>query len=88
MTTGDAVNDIVRKLAELDRTQLLCRNRKLADEDFTWPERSMELRARVMLIVADGPSQDLLDALGAHCVAYKIALARAEETRVDSGEAA
>lgn len=88
LSRTQALADIHRKLAQLDRTQILCRSRSLADEDLTWQERSMELRARVMLIVADGPTQDLLDAIGAHIVAYKQALAASEEVSVTSGEAA
>lgn len=88
MMTVDAVNEVVRKLHDLDRRALLTDTPRLAEQDMTWLERSQELLARVNLLVADGPSQDMLDAIAAHVIAYKLALAAAEELRVESGEAA
>lgn len=85
MIVLEAVNEIVTKLHDLNRRQLLTDLPALAEADMTWGERALELQARVNLLVADGPSQDVLSALGAHVLAFKIALAEAEETRVDSG---
>jgi hypothetical protein len=84
----DAINELVVKLTDLNRRQLLTGLPILAEADMTWGERALELQARVNLIVADGPSQDVLDALGAHVLAFKIALAEAEETQVESGSEA
>lgn len=85
MIVQEAVNDIVRKLNDLDRRELLTDLPRLAEQDMTWYERVQELRARVNLLDADGASQDVLDSLGAHVLAFKVAFAAAEETRVDSG---
>lgn len=85
MIVIEAVNGIVRKLNDLNRRELLTDLPRLAEQDKTWGERNMEMRARLDLMLADGPTQDILDALGAHVIAFKIALATAEETRVDSG---
>lgn len=88
MTRSQALSDIHRKLAHMDDRELACALRPLSEQDMTWNERTDELHARVVLLLADGPSQDVLDAIGAHVVSYKIALAGAEETRIESGEAA
>lgn len=88
MTEGEALMDISNKLVLLNARQRRMRLPTLEHLDETWQERIDELRARIVLLMADGPSQDVLDTLGAHVVAFKQALDAAEETRVDSGAAA
>jgi len=88
MTRSQALTDIRLKLAKMDDREAACSLRPLSEQDMTWQERTDEIHARVVLLLADGPSQDVLDAIGAHVVAYKVALAGAEETRIESGEAA
>jgi hypothetical protein len=85
---GMALRRISYKLATLNARQVACGLPRLQEADMTWGERTMELQARVRLLEADGPSMDLLAALGAHVTAYMVALDRAELARVDSGEAA
>jgi hypothetical protein len=88
VNTVAAFADVRGKLSRLDDREARCALRPLAEQDLTWQERIDELRARIVLLMADGPTQDVLDALGAHVIAFKIALAAAEEVRVDTGEAA
>lgn len=88
MKTTDALMDISSKFGRLNGRQSRLALPAIEDLDETWDERVHELHARIVLLMADGPSQDVLDALGAHVLAFKIALARAEETQVHSGEAA
>lgn len=88
MTPSEALMDISSKLTRLNGRQRRLRLPAIEDLDETWDERVHELQARIVLLMADGPSQDVLDALGAHVVAFKVALARAEEVSVASGEAA
>ena len=88
MSVLEAVNDLVRKAQELDRRELMSGLPALFEQDRTDGERLFELRARVNLIALDEPSQDNLDALGAQVIAWKRALAMAEEVRPTSGDAA
>lgn len=85
MTVQDAVNEIVAKLQRLDDKQLMATGRTLAQADLTWEEWVKEITVRNAYLLADGPSQDVLDAIGAVVIAFKLKLAEAEETRVESG---
>jgi hypothetical protein len=63
----------------------------LEHSDLTWQERQHELDARVNQVAAEihqhgRPSQSMLDALGAHVIACKLAVARAETLDVASGD--
>jgi hypothetical protein len=88
VTVQEAVSEIVRKLLDLDRKELLAGLPRLAEQDRTWDEWTMELRARIELMAADGVSQDMLNATGALVVAMKARLAEQESVSVTSGEAA
>ncbi|HTE61706.1 MAG TPA: hypothetical protein VK631_15240 [Solirubrobacteraceae bacterium] len=63
----------------------------LEHADLTWQERQHELDVRVNQVAAEThqfgrPSQGMLDALGAHVLACKLAVARAEELEVSAGD--
>lgn len=87
MNLQDAVNDIARRLSLLNDRQLIATGSTLQQADMTWNEWCNELAVRVGHL-RHGPSQDVLDALGALVVAFKIKLAEADEVSVASGEAA
>lgn len=63
----------------------------LEHADKTWTERQHELDVRVNQLAAEihqhrRPSMAMLDALGAHVLATKLALAQAEEFDIASGD--
>lgn len=86
-TTWRCLEAISRKLDRLNDTQMATGLPPLQLADVTWEWRARELRARVNLLAADGPSFDLLASLGAHVLAALLALDRAEMVDVASGEA-
>lgn len=87
MNLLEAFDDVTRKTAELNRTQLLAGRPLLHEEDWSSGTRAGELQTRLSYLML-APSQDVLDALIAHAVAWKRKLAEAEEVSVTSGEAA
>jgi hypothetical protein len=84
MTHQDALMDILRKLFELDDRERRAGLSNLRDQDRSWDEWLMELRARVSYMAADGPSQELLNVVGAFVVSMKLRLAAQEEVQVGS----
>lgn len=86
MLIGGGLDLIAGKLRDLNRTHLAAGGgRDLQTEDWTWERRAEEMRARVDLLAADGPSMPLLAALGAHVLAAMLALDTAELADVASG---
>lgn len=65
----------------------------LEENNFSWKQRQHELSVRldrIDLMIAEygRPTQAILDALGAWIVALKIALAREDNLRIETGAAA
>lgn len=88
LTAMEAAVHLARKLARLNRTERACNLPALHQQDRTDMERVMELQARVNLLLADGPSHDVLDSLGAQVIAFKMALAERDVLSVTSGDEA
>lgn len=93
MTILEALKGIGRRLERMDSAQHGAGLSSLADADLTWLERGYELDARTQYVLravraGERPSQASLDALGAHVVSFKIAVAAAQEVDVTSGEEA
>lgn len=86
MLTADALDLVAAKFRILNARQRACGLPPLHEADLTWEHRAAELQARVNLLAADGPSMDLLAAVGAHTVAAMLALDEAEMVNVASGE--
>lgn len=92
MNRADALRELGDAAARLDARQEQCGLPRLADADMTWVERALELQVRAQALVnaalqGHRPTDELLDGLGAHVLAAKCAVARAEESRVDTGGA-
>lgn len=89
MLIADAGDLIAAKLTELNRTHLAAGGAaSLQLEPWEFERRCNEIRARVNLLAADGPSMDLLAAAGAHVLAAMLALDVAEQARVETGDEA
>ena len=86
LTLDQAWQVIAAKLTELQDRQLRCDLPPLTD--MTDGERRMEILARLNLLAADGPTVDLLAAVGAHVVAWLRAVDAREQTDPTSGTAA
>lgn len=82
-----AADLIAAKLEELNRTHMAAGGgAPLQLEAWEWGRRAEEMRARVDLLAADGPSMPLLAALGAHVLAAMLALDEAELADPASGD--
>lgn len=91
MNRADALRDLGDASAAIDARQERLGLPSLADADLTWIERTLEihLRAQALLNAAlqgHRPTDELLDGLGAHVLAVKRAVARAEDARIDTGQ--
>jgi hypothetical protein len=87
----DALSAIARKLDALNASETRMGLPALEDADWEWERRTMELQRRVQRIVhraEDGrrPDEEMLTSIGAHVLAYLVALHRAELTDVASGD--
>lgn len=88
-----AMADIRGALMTLNSAEASMGLPPLDETNLSWPERVDELRFRLGWIgvhVSEHgrPDQRSLDALGAWVVSLKVALAREDELRVETGEAA
>lgn len=88
MNELDAVHDIARRVAALDRLETRCELPPLHEQDRTDQEWVAELQVRVTTLFATGPTQELLDSIGAVVVAYKRALAVREDASIVAGDEA
>lgn len=86
LTLDEAWHLVAAKLTELQDRQLSCDLPPLTD--LTDGERRMEILARLNLLAADGPTLDLLAAVGAHVVAWIRSVDAREQTDPSSGTAA
>jgi hypothetical protein len=86
MTLMDAQALVARKYVELQDRQLKCALPPLTD--LTDGERRLEMLARLNLVAADGPTVDVLAAIGAHVVAWIRSVDEREMHDVTSGDAA
>lgn len=86
LTLDQAWHLVAAKTTELQDRQLKCDLPPLTD--LTDGERRMEIKARLDLLAADGPSMDLLAAVGAHVVAWMRSVDSREQTDPTSGTAA
>jgi hypothetical protein len=88
--------EIRERLDELNEIETACGLLPLQEQDRTFQERAEELSRRAILLEtwakADNRDLDTMDlvcdTLAAHVVAFKLAIAGAQETRVESGDAA
>lgn len=86
LTLDQAWQLVAAKTTELQDRQLKCDLPPLTD--LTDGERRMEILARLNLLASDGPTMDLLAAVGAHVVAWMRSVDAREQVDPTSGEAA
>lgn len=80
---------------ELNAIEECCGLPPIQEQDWSWVRRAVELERRLALVSEWARSGDelayldvALDLLGAHLVAMKLAVARAMDARIDTGDAA
>jgi hypothetical protein len=87
----DALSAIARKLDGINATETRYGRPALEENDWEWERRTMELQRllnRLIHRAEDGrrPNEKTLTSIGAHVLAYLVALHRAELTDVASGD--